>query len=117
VAESWLAPRLVRRAVKVVGLLTLGLLLVDLNRDGERCEQECFGTYRTYEPGQPWTNYEDSWQWDAQNALAAIGFIAAVAAMLYLIPPRLNRALVLTGVSLLFSAAWIAWVALSPPIG
>ena len=111
------SPRSIRRGVKVVGALTLVLLLVDLNRDGERCGQECYGTYRTYEPGHAWTNYDDSWQWDAQNALVAFAFISVVVALLYLIPPRLHRALVLTGVSLLFSAAWIAWVTLSPPIG
>jgi len=75
--------------VKVVGVFTLVLLLVDLNRDGERCEQECYGTYRTYEPGHAWTNYPDSWQWDAQNALAAPAFISVVVALLYLIPTRL----------------------------
>jgi hypothetical protein len=98
--------------------LALVLLLVDLNRDGERCEQECYGTYRTYEAGHPWTNYPDSWQWDAQNALAAFAFIAAVAGFLYLVlGSRTRLAVALTGVSWLFAAAWIGWVALSPPIG
>ena len=97
--------------------LTLVLLLVALNEDSERCEQECFGTYRTYEPGHPWTNYRDAWQWDAQNALAAVAFILAAIASVSLIGDHLRRAVVLTGVSWGFSAAWLVWNALSPAIG
>lgn len=97
--------------------LTGVLLLVDLNRDAMRCDQDCFGTSRTYEPGHAWTNYPDAWQWDAENAIAALAFMLAVAAFLLLIASRLRRALQLTGLSLVVSGAWIAWVALSPPIG
>lgn len=96
---------------------TLVLLLFALNEDQERCEQECFGTYRTYEPGHPWTNYRDSWQWDAQNAIAGAAFLLAVVASLSLVGDRLRRAMVLTGMSLALSAAWLAWVALSPAPG
>jgi hypothetical protein len=111
------SPRRLRRGVLVSTALTFVLLLVALNEDQERCEQECFGTYRTYEPGHPWTNYADSWQWDAQNALAAVAFILAVAAALSLVGEHLRRALVLTGVSWGFSAAWLIWNALSPATG
>jgi hypothetical protein len=103
--------------VVVSALLTLVLLLISLNEDSERCEQECFGTYRTYEPGHPWTNYADAWQWDAQNALAAVAFILAVVASLSLVGEHLRRAVVLTGLSWGFSAAWLVWKALSPAIG
>jgi hypothetical protein len=74
------SPRWVRRGVGLSTFFTLVLLLVDLNRDGERCEQECFGTFRTYEPGHAWTSYRDSWQWDAQNAIVAVAFVLAVVA-------------------------------------
>ena len=97
--------------------LTLVLLLVSLNEDQERCEQECFGTYRTYEPGHPWTNYNDSWQWDAQNAIAAVAFILAVIAAISLVGDHLRRAVVLTMVSWGFSAAWLIWQALAPATG
>ena len=43
-----LSPRRIRRGVVVSTGLTLVLLLIGLNEDSERCEQECFGTYRTY---------------------------------------------------------------------
>ncbi len=97
--------------------LTLVLLLFALNEDQERCEQECFGTFRTYEPGHPWTNYADAWQWDAQNALAGVAFILAAAAAFSLIGEHRRRAVVLTGVSWLFSASWLVWNALSPAPG
>jgi hypothetical protein len=112
-----LSPRRIRRGVVLSTALTFVLLLVALNEDQERCEQECFGTYRTYEPGHPWTNYADSWQWDAQNAIAAVAFILAVAAALSLVGEHLRRALVLTGVSWGFSAAWLLWNALAPATG
>jgi hypothetical protein len=111
------SPRRIRRGVVISTGLTLVLLLVALNEDSERCEQECFGTYRTYEPGHPWTNYADSWQWDAQNAIAAVAFILAVVASLSLVGEHLRRAIVLTGLSWGFSAAWLAWNALSPAVG
>jgi hypothetical protein len=110
-------PRLIRRGVSLATLFTLVLLLFDLNRDGERCEQDCFGTYRTYEPGHAWTNYAGSWQWEAQNAIMAVAFLLAVVAFLYRLGSRLRRAVVLTGISLLLSASWLLWVALSPPVG
>jgi hypothetical protein len=111
------SPRLIRRGVSLATLFTLVLLLFDLNRDAERCEQECFGTYRTYESGHAWTNYNDSWQWDAQNAIMGVAFVLAAVAFLYRLGSRLRRAVVLTAISLCFSAAWLLWVAFSPPVG
>jgi hypothetical protein len=109
--------RWVQRGVTLATAFTVALLLVDLNRDGERCGQDCFGTYRTYEPGHAWTNYDDSWQWDAQNALEGVAFLVAATAFGFLLASRRRRAVQLTVVSLLLSAAWIAWINLSPPIG
>jgi hypothetical protein len=114
---SSLSPRRIRRGVVISAALTFVLLLIALNEDEERCEQECFGTYRTYEAGHPWTNYRDSWQWDAQNAIAAVGFILAVVGALSLVGGHLRRAVVLTVASWGFSAAWLLWNALSPAVG
>jgi hypothetical protein len=114
---SSLSPRRIRRGVVISAALTFVLLLIALNEDEERCEQECFGTYRTYEAGHPWTNYRDSWQWDAQNAIAAVGFILAVVGALSLVGGHLRRAVLLTVASWGFSAAWLLWNALSPAVG
>jgi hypothetical protein len=109
-------PRRIRRGVSLATLFTLVLLLVDLNRDAARCDQDCFGSYRTYEPGHAWTSYPGSWQWDAQNAIAGVAFVLAVVAFAYRLGSKLRRAVIVMGVSLLLSAVWIGWVALSPPI-
>ena len=92
-----LSPRRIRRGVGLSTIFTLVLMLFALNEDQERCEQECFGTHRTFEPGHPWTNYVDSWQWDAQNAIAGVAFILAVVAAVSLVGEHLRRAVVLTG--------------------
>jgi hypothetical protein len=109
--------RWIGRGVGFCTFLTLLLLLNEQRRDGIRCDQDCYGTYRTYEPGHPWTNYTDSWQWDAQNVLMTISFLVSVAASVFLLAGRRRRAVVLTVVSLVLSASFIAWVQLSPPVG
>ena len=109
--------RWIGRGIALSTFLTLLLLLHDQRRDTIRCDQDCYGTYRTYEPGHAWTNYEDSWQWDAQNGLMTLAFLVAVAGFVFLLASRRRRAVILTFVSLGLSAAWIAWVRLSPPIG
>ena len=109
--------RWIGRGIALCTFLTLLLLLNAQRRDSVRCDQDCFGTYRTYEPGHAWTNYNDSWQWDAQNALMAVSFIVSLAALIYLLGSRRRRAVILTLVSLALSAAYLAWVQLSPPIG
>jgi hypothetical protein len=110
-------PRSIRRGVVLSTVFTLVLLLFALNEDQERCEQECFGTYRTYEPGHPWTNYADAWQWDAQIAIMGVAFVLAVAAAFSLVNEHVRRAVVLTGASLACNAAWLVWVTLSPTPG
>jgi hypothetical protein len=106
-----------RRGVKAAAALSLVILLVDLNRDAVRCGQDCFGEFRTYEPGQAWTNYPDAWQWDVQNAIAAVAFILGVAAYVFLLADRRRRAVRLAVASVVFIAAWLTWVALSPARG
>jgi hypothetical protein len=106
-----------RRAVKLVAVLSLVLLLVNLNRDAVRCEQDCYGTFRTYEAGHAWTNYPTAWQWDAQNGIAGVAFIVGVAGYVCLLADRRRWAVRLAVASVVLGLGWIAWVALSPPIG
>jgi hypothetical protein len=109
--------RWIGRGVAAWTFVSLLVMLNEQRRDGIRCDQDCYGTYRTYEPGHPWTNYADSWQWDAQNILMTIAFLVSAAAFVYLVAQRRRRAVILTLVSLGLSAAFIAWVQLSPPVG
>jgi len=109
--------RWIGRGVAFWTFLTLLLLLNEQRRDTVRCDQDCYGSHRTYEPGHPWTNYDNTWQWDAQNGLMTVSFIASVAALAFLLAGRRRRAVVLTFVSLALSASFILWVQLSPPVG
>jgi hypothetical protein len=106
-----------RRGVKAAAALSVVILLFDLNRDAERCEQDCYGTYRTYEPGHAWTNYADSWQWDAQNGIAAVAFFLGVGAFVFQLAERRSRAVALAMASVALVAAWLLWVTLSPARG
>ena len=109
--------RWIGRGVHVWTFVALLVLLNEQRRDGVRCGQDCYGEYRTYEPGHAWTNYPGSWQWDAQNILMTISFLVSVAAVVFLLNQRRRRAVVLTLVSLGLSVAFLAWVQLSPPVG
>ena len=111
------ARRWIGRGIGLWTLLALLLLLNAQRRDSVRCDQDCYGTFRTFEPGHPWTNYTDSWQWDAQNAIVSIGFFAAVVACVLLLASRRRHAMILTGASIALSAVYVAWVQLSPPVG
>ena len=109
-----------RWTARVIGawaFVSLLLLLNEQRRDSVRCEQECYGEYRTYEPGHPWTNYPGAWQWDAQNVLMSIAFLLAVAAVAFLLMERRRRAIGFTFASIAVSAVFLAWVQLSPPVG
>ena len=109
--------RWIGRAIGAWVVLSLLILLNEQRRDGIRCDQDCYGTYRTYEPGHPWTNYTDSWQWDAQNILMAIAFLVAVGGGIFVLAQKRRRAIVLTVASIILTAAFITWVQLSPPVG
>ncbi len=109
--------RWIPRGIGAWAFVSLLLLLNEQRRDSVRCDQDCYGTYRTYEAGHPWTNYDDSWQWDAQNVLMTIAFLVAIAGVVSLLMQRRQRAVHLTLVSIVLSAVFVSWVQLSPPVG
>ena len=109
--------RWIGRGIGAWVLVSLLILLNEQRRDSVRCDQDCYGTYRTYEPGHPWTNYTDSWQWDAQNILMTIAFLLAVGGGISVLAQKRRRAVILTVASLAITAAFLIWVQLSPPVG
>ena len=111
------APRDQREMRRVAGAAALAgsvLFAVDLQRDLDRCGQECLGSYRTFEKGHPWTAYESSWQWDAQNVLAFAAWIVLVVAFVYTLTEGWAKALRITAAGAVLAAAWIGWVVASP---
>ena len=109
--------RWIGRGVAAWTFVSLLVLLNEQRRDGVRCDQDCYGPYLTYEPGHPWTNYPDAWQWDAQNILMTIAFLTAAAGSVFLLAQKRRRAVNLTIASIVLTAIFIAWVQLSPPVG
>jgi hypothetical protein len=109
--------RWIGRGIHVWTFVALLVLLNEQRRDGIRCDQDCYGTYRTYEPGHAWTNYTDSWQWDAQNILMTIAFLTAVAGSIFLLVHNRRRAQIATIASIGMTVLFILWVQLSPPVG
>jgi len=97
--------------------VALLVLLNEQRRDGVRCDQDCYGTYRTYEAGHPWTNYPDAWQWDAQNILMTVAFLVALAGSVFLLAHNRRRAVMLTIASIVITVVFIVWVQVSPPVG
>ncbi len=109
--------RWIGRGIGAWTVVSLLVLLNEQRRDGVRCDQDCYGTYRTYEAGHPWTNYADAWQWDAQNILMTIAFLVAVAGFVFVLMQKRRRAVIFTIVSIVLTATFITWVQLSPPVG
>lgn len=92
------------------------------SRASLRCHQECYGEpprdgfgSRTFEPGHPWTQYADSWQWSVQHGLVQLAVLVGIAG-LGLALTRRRGPVALFGVTALLLAGWAVWVLLSPPV-
>jgi len=90
-----------------IAILTLGACL----RWSMRCDEGCYSPASS--PGQPWTRYEDAWQWHAQFAVALLAMIVAGAA-LAIVRRRPAHGLLAAGVALTLAGTWIAWYLASP---
>jgi hypothetical protein len=99
------------------GLTVTGfiVLLMDVQRDPDRCHPNCFdGSDNTFESGHVWTAYFGAWQWEAQLVLGWIAFIASLWA-LYVAGRRSRRHTVAAlGVTLALIAVWIVWLTVQP---
>jgi hypothetical protein len=109
--RRWMV-RLLAYATAVTGFV---VLLMDVQRDPNRCHPNCFdGSDNTFEGGHVWTAYYGAWQWEAQLLLGWLGFIVSLGA-LYVAGRRSRRqTLASLGASLALIAAWIVWVTVQP---
>lgn len=104
--------RLLACATAVTGFV---VLLMDVQRDPNRCHPNCFdGSDNTFEPGHVWTAYFDSWQWEAQLVLGWLAFLVSLWA-LYAAGRRSRRETVASlGLSVALIAVWIVWLTVQP---
>ncbi len=115
-SRAWL--RAARVLVWASALTGFVVLLMEVQRDPDRCHPNCFdGSDNTFEAGHVWTGYADSWQWEAQLALGWLGLLAALWAM-YAVEKR-SRAVAAASlaVALLMVGGWIVWVTVQPGPG
>ncbi|HEX2105208.1 MAG TPA: hypothetical protein VHF51_16260 [Solirubrobacteraceae bacterium] len=107
--------RAVRALAWATALTALVVLLMEIQRDPDRCHPNCFdGSDHTFEAGHVWTAYPSSWQWEAQLVLGWGAFLVALGG-LYVAGRRTRWQTVASlGLALALLAAWIVWVTLQP---
>jgi hypothetical protein len=109
------AVRLVAWATAVTGFV---VLLLDIQRDPNRCHQNCFdGSDNTFEPGHVWTAYAGSWQWDAQLVIGWLAFLASLWALYAAGRKGRGQTIASLGLAIGLAAVWIVWVTVQPPAG
>jgi hypothetical protein len=73
--RGWMV-RALAYATAVTGFV---VLLMDVQRDPNRCHPNCFdGSDNTFESGHVWTAYFGAWQWEAQLLLGWLGFLVSL---------------------------------------
>ena len=115
VRQSRVRVRLARLLAWAVCATAFVVLLMDVQRDPNRCHPNCYdGSDNTFEAGHVWTAYPDAWQWAAQFVLGWIPFAASLWA-LYAAGRRGRRQTIASlGLSIALVAVWIAWVTVQP---
>jgi hypothetical protein len=110
-ARLWMV-RLLAWATAVTGFV---VLLMDVQRDPNRCHPNCFdGSDHTFESGHPWTAYGNAWQWEAQMVVGWLAFLVSLWA-LYVAGRRSRRQTVVAlGASLSLIAVWVVWLTVQP---
>ena len=104
------------RALALAATVTaLVVLLMDVQRDPNRCHPNCFdGSDNTFEGGHVWTAYFSSWQWEAQLVIGWLAFLASLWAV-YVAGRRSRRWTVVSlTVTLALIAVWIVWLTVQP---
>ena len=111
-----------RQAVRALAWATaltgFVVLLLDIQRDPDRCHQNCFdGSDNTFEAGHVWTAYANSWQWDAQLVIGWLAFLTALWALYAAGRKGRRQTIASLGVAIALIFVWIVWVTVQPPPG
>ena len=109
--RRWMV-RLLAYATVLTGFV---VLLMDVQRDPNRCHPDCYdGSDHTFEAGHPWTAYADAWQWELQLLVGWLAFLSSLWA-LYAAGRRSRRQTIASlGVSIALIATWIVWLTVQP---
>jgi hypothetical protein len=110
-----LSVRALAWATAVTGFV---VLLMEIQRDPDRCHQNCFdGSDNTFEAGHVWTGYAGSWQWEAQLVLGWGAFLFALLGLYG--AGRRGRwwTVASLGAAVACIVGWIVWVTVQPPPG
>jgi hypothetical protein len=107
--------RAVRALAWANALAGFVVLMMEIQRDPDRCHPNCFdGSDHTFEGGHVWTAYPGSWQWDAQLVLGwgacALGLWALYAAT----RKGARQTVASLGLAVAVILVWIVWVTVQP---
>jgi hypothetical protein len=109
------AIRLLAWATALTGFV---VLLLDIQRDPDRCHQNCFdGSDNTFEAGHVWTAYANSWQWDAQLVIGWLAFLVSLWALYAAGRKGRRQTIASLGLAVGLLLVWIVWVTVQPPPG
>jgi hypothetical protein len=118
VRKTPLARRAVRWLAVALTLTGFVVLMMEIQRDPNRCHQNCFdGSDNTFEAGHVWTAYASSWQWDVQLGLGWLAFLVSLWALWAAGRRKRWETITSIGLSVALIAAWIVWVTVQPPPG
>ena len=109
--RRWMV-RALAYATTVTGFV---VLLMEVQRDPNRCHPNCFyGRDNTVEGGHVWTAYFGSWQWEAQLVIGWLAFLVSLWTLY--VAGRWSRrwTVVSLTVTLALIAVWIVWLTVQP---
>jgi hypothetical protein len=109
------ALRAVRALAWATAVTGFVVLLMEVQRDPDRCHPNCFdGSDTTFEGGHVWTAYPGSWQWEAQLAIGWGAFVFGVWALWAAGRKGSRQTFASLGLALGSVAVWILWVTVQP---
>jgi hypothetical protein len=109
--RRWLV-RLLAYATALTGFV---VLLMDVQRDPNRCHPNCFdGSDNTFESGHVWTAYFGAWQWEAQLMLGWLAFLVSLWAVYVAGRRGRRRTIASLAASIALIAVWIVWLTVQP---
>jgi len=107
--------RAVRALAWVAALTGFVVLLMDVQRDPDRCHPNCFdGSDHSFEGGHVWTAYYGSWQWEAQLVIGWAAFLLGLWALYAAGRKARWQSIASLGGAVALLVIWMVWVTVQP---